>query len=92
MAARIDFTSDDVSQQLVPAFLGNDPYYPRPDVDGELWEVFSQAYLKASRLILEARGEKREVLRLPRMFLDKVVEMIEATEGWDPEEHIVFGE
>lgn len=30
----VDMTLESVVRDLVPAFLGNDPYYPRPDVDG----------------------------------------------------------
>lgn len=50
-ATTIDFTANDVDKKLVPAFLGNDPYYPRPDVDEELWEEFSRVYLRASQVI-----------------------------------------
>ena len=35
-ASKIQLTDSDVDLKLVPAFLGNDPYYPRPDVDQEL--------------------------------------------------------
>ncbi|KAI4211839.1 MAG: hypothetical protein L6R36_009497 [Xanthoria steineri] len=30
----VDMTLESVVRDLVPAFLGNDPYFPRPDVDG----------------------------------------------------------
>lgn len=86
----IQLSPTDVDKKLVPAFLGNDPYYPRPDVDEELWAEFSAAYLKASLLILERRQKKRSVLGLPKRFLEKVAEIIQLQQDWDPEEQILF--
>ena len=81
----------EVDKKLVPAFLGNDPYYPRPDVDEELWKEFSQVYLRASQVILERKKEPTPgMMSLPERFLTKVAEMIQDTEDWNPEEHIVF--
>ncbi|MCJ1413014.1 hypothetical protein MMC19_007115 [Ptychographa xylographoides] len=91
-ANSIELTESDVNEKLVPAFLGNDPYYPRPDIDGDLWEDFSKAYLEASMLVLQQRQEKDFTMTLPKLFLTRVAEMIKAHEGWDPEEHIMFGE
>lgn len=88
---RIDLTLADVKKYLVPAFLGNDPYYPRPDVDAEMWMRFSETYLKASRLVLENRRVYEQVMDLSGLFLEKVAEMIKEVEDWDPEESIVFG-
>lgn len=100
----ITLTSADVDTKLVPAFLGNDSYYPRPDVDGELWDIFRVAYGRASRVILGMRGFGTEgemeegrlgvegVMELPGRFLEKVVEMVELHGRWDPESDIVFGE
>ena len=88
-ASSIELTSNDVDTKLVPAFLGNDPYYPRPDVDEDLWKQFCGTYLKASKLILENRSESG-ALHLPQRFLDKVVEKIKQHEDWDPEEQIEF--
>lgn len=90
-ASSFNLISNDVDKKLVPAFLGNDPYYPRPDVDEELWEEFSKAYLTASTLILKGKKAKAPVMALPQRFLDQVVEMIKEHEDWNPEEHIVFG-
>ncbi|MCJ1461502.1 hypothetical protein MMC07_000099 [Pseudocyphellaria aurata] len=91
-ATPIELTANDVDKKLVPAFLGNDPYYPRPDVDEELWVEFSRIYLMASELILENRKKKDPVITsLPNRFLTKVAEMIEENEAWDPDEQIVFG-
>lgn len=90
-ATPIKLTTNDVDKKLVPAFLGNDPYYPRPDVDEELWAEFSRIYLVASQRVLERQQEKSPVItNLPKRFLTKVAEMIKENEDWDPEEQIVF--
>jgi len=91
-AEEIKFTKKDVDRLLVPAFLGNDPYFPRPDVDKDLWGTFSEVYLEASEIILQSLGEKGSVLKLPERFLDGVERQIAATADWDPECDIVFGE
>ena len=92
-ASHFELTNKDVEKKLVPAFLGNDPYYPRPDVDEELWTEFCSVYLLASKLILDRNPESSPtVSSLPLCFLSKVQEMIKENEGWDPEEHIIFGE
>lgn len=92
-ATSIKLTTNEVDKKLVPAFLGNDPYYPRPDVDEELWAEFSRIYLKASKLILKKKqGESPVIRSLPERFLAKVTEMIKENEDWDPEEQIVFGD
>ncbi|MCJ1307149.1 hypothetical protein MMC25_000795 [Agyrium rufum] len=91
-AATIELTRKDAKKQLVPAFLGNDHYFPRPDVDPDLWETFSQAYLTPSRVILEAENHKSPVLKLPVYFLDQALEFMKAQAKWDPEEDITFGD
>lgn len=92
-SSRIKLTSHDVDRKLVPAFLGNDPYYPRPDVDKKLWREFSQVYLKASNIILKTLPKKNPaIMNLPERFLAKVVEKIKENESWDPEHQIVFGD
>ena len=81
-ASNFSFTPDDVDKKLVPAFLGNDPYYPRPDVDEGLWQEFCTSYVKASQIILQAEhGEEEAITCLPKLFLDKVEEMINKHEG-----------
>lgn len=50
-SSRIELTEDDVTKKLVPAFLGNDTCYPRPQVDEDLWAEFSGTYMRASGLI-----------------------------------------
>lgn len=89
-ASQIKVNINDVDNNLVPAFLGNDPYYPRPDVDEDLWNEFCSAYLKASKLILENKREDNATLNLPQRFLDKVMEKIKEHEDWNPEKNIVF--
>lgn len=90
-ANHFELTTNDVEKKLVPAFLGNDPYYPRPDVDQELWAEFCRVYLLASKLILDKNPESSPTVKsLPSCFLDKIKEMIRENEGWDPEEHIIF--
>ncbi|KAI4128285.1 MAG: hypothetical protein LQ347_004239 [Umbilicaria vellea] len=89
-SSRIKLTSEDVEKCLVPAFLCNDPYYPRPDVDADLWERFKHTYLKASRLILSKKQMSDSVMHLPRLFLDKVASQIKENEDWDPEEQVMF--
>ena len=80
-ASTVQLTPEDVDRKLVPAFLGNDPYYPRPDADKGLWEEFCASYLKTSHIILHAilhaeHGEEPSITCLPQRFLDKVVEKI----------------
>lgn len=85
----IEFTPHNVDTKLVPGFLGNDPYYPRPDVDIDLWNEFSNVYLAASQLILQ-KQKATEAMDLPKRFLEKVMEKIKELETWDPETHIIF--
>ena len=90
-ATKFELKEEELSKKLVPAFLGNDPYFPRPDVDEEIWTHFSREYLTASHVILKSRGLSGNTIRLPQLFLRKVEEMIKKHEDWDPEEEIVFG-
>jgi len=50
--------TDDGIAQAVTAAEDNDPYFPKPHKthpsDQKLWETFSQAYLKASKTIMDA--------------------------------------
>lgn len=87
----IDFTNYDVDTKLVPAFLGNDSYYPRPRVDEELWDEFCGMYLKASDVILQSKAVDQSVRSLPQRFLDEVLRVLEEHEGWNEEDNIVFG-
>lgn len=91
-ASPTHLTRQDVDAKLVPAFLGNDPYYPMPHVDKELWEGFRNTYLTASDAILQARGfgDEMEVIRLPRRFLEEVDRRLKETESWNERDNIVF--
>ena len=91
-ASMIQLTQEDVDKRLVPAFLGNDPYYPRPDVDKDLWIHFSNVYCKASIAILTKRNKSAAILELPRRFLEKVELQIEEQIRWDEENHVIFGD
>ncbi|KAG8527352.1 uncharacterized protein KY384_007504 [Bacidia gigantensis] len=90
-ASRIKLTEQDVKTKLVPAFLGNDPYYPRPDVDEDLWNDFRGAYLKASHAILQNQRVEKKVLALPKLFVEEVQSVIKENEDWNEEDNIVFG-
>ncbi|KAL1961364.1 hypothetical protein VTO42DRAFT_92 [Malbranchea cinnamomea] len=60
--------------QAVRAFCQNDPYYPRPGLEHELWKVFENAYFRRSDIILRHRticGEKLDP-DLPIMFIEGV--------------------
>ena len=100
-ASEINLTQEDIDKKLVPAFLGNDPYFPLPNDDDEddhrLWIAFSAAYLKASNAILTARTKtesmgkaSEKVNALPKRFLEKVEEQVRKNAEWDTEDHVVF--
>ncbi|CAL8580588.1 hypothetical protein XPA_006310 [Xanthoria parietina] len=90
-STRFERTLQNVVQKLVPASLGNDPYYPRPDVDRDLWTRFGETYRKASRVILESKKADRAMMKLPLQFLKAVEKKIEEHADWDPEKDIDFG-
>ncbi|MCJ1456980.1 hypothetical protein MMC28_007346 [Mycoblastus sanguinarius] len=89
-ANTIELTKDDVHTKLVPSFLGNDPYYPRPQADEELWDEFCSVYLKASDVILRAKRADQQVMSLPRRFLDEVLRVSRMNENWNEDDNIVF--
>ena len=91
-ASEISFTAGDVDTKLVPAFLGNDPYYPMPHVDKKLWEGFSGTYIKVSEIILRSKEMDEGVMGLPKRFLDQVMMRVEANRVWDEQDNIVFEE
>lgn len=91
-ATTIELTKEDVITKLVPAFLGNDPYYPMPQVDKELWDEFCGTYLKASEVILLGKGANKRVRGLPRRFLDEVLVVLKKHEDWNEEDNIVFAD
>ena len=89
-ASEIELTLNDINTKLVPAFLGNDPYYPMPNVDEALWHEFAATYMKASGLILRNRGMEQEILELPGRFLEQVEKRVKENEEWDAGDNIVF--
>ena len=89
-ANEIELTEHHVDTKLVAAFLGNDPYYPRPQVDNELWDEFCGTYLEASEHILRGKGAHPRVIGLPRRFLDEVLRVSSEHEDWNEEDDIVF--
>ena len=89
-ATPIELKEKDVNKKLVPAFLGNDPYYPRRHIDEELWNGFCSSYLKASEAILQRRGVDEGILRLPQQFLAEVLRISTEHENWNEEHNIVF--
>ncbi|KAL6715454.1 hypothetical protein ACLMJK_006415 [Lecanora helva] len=91
-ASPFQLTEEDVDRRLIPGFVGNDPYYPRPNVDKDLWDHFCSVYLKASKAILTSRDKGEKILALPQRFLRKVELRIEEHEKWDREHEIVFRE
>ncbi|EXJ70599.1 uncharacterized protein A1O5_06669 [Cladophialophora psammophila CBS 110553] len=65
--------SSEVVRKCLVAVTGNDPYFPHPRLDPDLWRRFRKAYLKASEIIIRTRQQrlKRHVAKLPAMFLEQ---------------------
>lgn len=89
-ATRFALTKNDVENKLIPAFFGNDPYYPRPDVDKTLWEEFAKVYRAASRIILKMEKVDDGTMKLPDYFLKLVVNKVEEQSEWKSEDQIIF--
>ncbi|KAI4179526.1 MAG: hypothetical protein LQ346_007174 [Caloplaca aetnensis] len=93
-ASPVGLTENDVKKRLVPAFLGNDPYYPLPKKgEEELWGLWRETYLRASEVVLgEAQGEVNDfgAHRLSRVFVEEVERRVRENEEWDAEKEIVF--
>lgn len=81
-----------VDTKLVPAFLGNDPYYPRPQIDEKLWEDFCGRYLKACEVMLGGKRVYEQVRGLPRWFLDEVSRVSREQEDRNEEDNVVFAD
>ncbi|KAL2015246.1 hypothetical protein VTK56DRAFT_5943 [Thermocarpiscus australiensis] len=64
--------------QAVDAARVNDPYLPKPlqntDIEKRVWDEFAMSYLRASHTTLRADGASEEVLALPRLFLQGLVD------------------
>ncbi|KAK5046829.1 hypothetical protein LTR84_007183 [Exophiala bonariae] len=71
---KISFETSNWDQDVVHpyyvAVTGNDPYFPHPCLDIKLWQIFRQAYLKASHIIIKNRNLRKEMMKLP----DRVIE------------------
>lgn len=63
-------------QLAIDAFFLNDPYFPRPlspnAHERQIWEAFSNAYLKTGEGILETE-EDGEIKNLPARFIQMVI-------------------
>jgi Zinc finger protein len=51
------------------AFCINDPYFPRPHIDLELWKAFSGCYLLSSNQMLQGKDYNY----IPTQFIQKAV-------------------
>ncbi|KAK5274056.1 hypothetical protein LTR99_000688 [Exophiala xenobiotica] len=74
----IDFdtcSSEEVVQKYFVAVTGNDPYFPHPGKDVDLWRTFRDVYLRASRIIIKARRLRKPIHRLP-------LDLIQRWEDW----------
>lgn len=80
-ASTFTSTMEDVTNKLVTAFLENEPYYPRPDVDEDLWKTFREEYLKASQKSTCLRGDRGDVEMLAEFSVDKVERVLTGKEG-----------
>jgi hypothetical protein len=59
--------------QAVEAFSINNPYFPRHNVDFELWKVFSDRYLLISNRMLQGKNYSY----LPAQFIQKAVARVD---------------
>ncbi|KAF2668733.1 hypothetical protein BT63DRAFT_426003 [Microthyrium microscopicum] len=68
---------EDGVKQAVNAFLGNDPYYPRPDRDycKELWTTFKNRFLETSQRILVKGPEALLPLLWVQLVEEKCIEL-----------------
>lgn len=55
--------------EAVDAFCVNDPYYPRPNVDEQLWMLFRDEYLSASAVMVDGTHHSS----LPSLFVQGVM-------------------
>ncbi|KAM0442241.1 hypothetical protein ACHAQK_004568 [Fusarium lateritium] len=67
-----------VIDQLVDSFFENDPYYPRPESDGEverqLWDTFKNAYVLKAETVLYMDRPDSILSRLPQKFIEACIE------------------
>ncbi|KAM0221373.1 hypothetical protein ACHAQD_005278 [Fusarium lateritium] len=67
-----------VIDQLVDSFFENDPYYLRPESNGEverqLWDTFKNAYVLKAETVLYMGGPDSILSRLPQKFIAACIE------------------
>ncbi|KIW72964.1 hypothetical protein PV04_01120 [Phialophora macrospora] len=88
---KVDLNAKDPRPEVVNKYLvavtGNDPYFPHPCLDVELWQKFRAAYLKSSKMIIRIKGLRAAVATFPGALIDQWEEWgkgdIEAAE-FDP--------
>jgi Zinc finger protein len=68
---KISMDQDGVDE-AVDAFYVNDPYYPRPNIDKGLWDVFREEYLTSSSRIVGGT----EYQALPALFIAGVLKRL----------------
>ncbi|EXJ64562.1 hypothetical protein A1O7_00898 [Cladophialophora yegresii CBS 114405] len=72
---KVDLDAKDAASAVVNKYLvavtGNDPYFPHPRLDIDLWQRFRTAYLKASKMIISIMSPRLGVDKFPAMLIDK---------------------
>ncbi|KAI0151605.1 hypothetical protein GGR57DRAFT_176964 [Xylariaceae sp. FL1272] len=62
-----DGLAERLAERLAGRMQGNDNYFPKPQLDKDIWKVFSDTYTDASQAIL--KGEDERILHLPAEVL-----------------------
>ncbi|KAK4949696.1 hypothetical protein LTR10_011537 [Elasticomyces elasticus] len=70
---QVDLKASDceIIKKYLVAVTGNDPYYPHPRLDDELWRNFRFMYLRASRAIIGSRQLGERVRSLPDVLIEQ---------------------
>jgi hypothetical protein len=71
---KIDFdssSSEEVIRKYFVAVTGNDPYFPHPGKDVDLWRTFRDMYLRTCRIIIKARRLKKPIHQLPLALIQR---------------------
>lgn len=58
-------------KKILVAVTGNDPYFPHPTLDRDLWQLFRAAYLKASALVIKTNRLGKQVAQMPNTLMDE---------------------
>ncbi|KAJ9608954.1 hypothetical protein H2200_006725 [Cladophialophora chaetospira] len=69
LASQATTAPDEIVRKYVVAVTGNDPYFPHPHLDGELWKGFREMYLEVSETIIATRQVGPHVGGLPGKFI-----------------------